>query len=61
MFMRYAYLSGFTLCMLLLYWGCRSIENRMPATVDFNYHIRSILVQKCIYVMVLMPVAVKQI
>ncbi|MDP4810050.1 MAG: PSD1 and planctomycete cytochrome C domain-containing protein [Saprospiraceae bacterium] len=47
MFMRYAYLSGFTLCMLLLYWGCRSIENRMPATVDFNYHIRPILVQKC--------------
>ncbi|MFN9682394.1 MAG: PSD1 and planctomycete cytochrome C domain-containing protein [Bacteroidota bacterium] len=47
MFMRSAYLSGFTLCMLLLYWGCRSIENRMPATVDFNYHIRPILVQKC--------------
>lgn len=47
MFIRYAYLSGFTLSMLLLYWGCRSIENRMPATVDFNYHIRPILVQKC--------------
>ena len=47
MFIRYAYLSGFTLCLLLCYWGCRSIENRMPATVDFNYHIRPILVQKC--------------
>jgi len=47
MLIRYAYLSGFLFCSLLVYWGCRSIENRMPATVDFNYHIRPILVQKC--------------
>jgi len=47
MLIRYAYLSGFLFCSLLVYWGCRSIENRMPASVDFNYHIRPILVQKC--------------
>lgn len=30
-----------------IFWSCGSIENAIPATVDFNQHIRPILVQKC--------------
>jgi hypothetical protein len=47
MSIRFVYLSVFLCCSLLVYWGCRRIENNMSATVDFNYHIRPILVQKC--------------